>query len=199
VIGEASTGQDTIACVERMKPDLLLLDVSMPRMSGIEALREVHRTVPETRTIILSGTLDKSQLLTTIQWGAHGLVPKACATDELFQAMVAVLEGQSWIAPSLMNSLMDALRTRVEPAASTPPQPFGLTRREREVLTFVVQGCANKEIAQRLSVSEGNGQAPPHAHVRQGRRRQPARACTRRDPQRPRELRVPSQGCQCRW
>ena len=154
VIGEASTGQDTVACVERMKPDLLLLDVSMPRMSGLEALREVHRTLPETRTIILSGALDKSQLLTAIQWGAQGLVPKACATDELFHAMVAVLGGQSWIAPSLMTNLMDALRTRVEPAASAPPQPFGLTRREREVLTFVVQGCANKEIAQRLSVSE---------------------------------------------
>lgn len=155
VIGEASSGQDTVECVQRTKPDLLLLDVSMPRMSGLEALRELQRTVPETKAIILSGTLDKSQLLTAIQWGAQGIVPKACATDELFQAAVAVLGGQSWVAPSLMTNLMEVLRARPDAAAGAPtPQPFGLTRREREVLGFVVQGCGNKEIALHLSVSE---------------------------------------------
>lgn len=155
VIGEASSGQETVDCVRRMKPDLLLLDVSMPRMSGLDALRELQSAAPETRTILLSGTLDKSQILAAIQWGAQGLVPKACATDELFTAMVAVLSGQSWIAPSLMTGLMDVLRARVDPAAAAAPaQPFGLTRREREVLSFVVQGCANKEIAQQLAVSE---------------------------------------------
>ncbi len=155
VIGEASSGQETVECVQRMKPDLLLLDVSMPRMSGLEALRELQRAVPETKTIILSGMLDKSQLLNAIQWGAQGIVPKACATDELFQAAVAVLAGQSWIAPSLMTGLMEVLRTRPEaPAGASAPQPFGLTRREREVLAFVAQGCANKEIALHLSVSE---------------------------------------------
>jgi len=155
VIGEASTGEETVECVTRLKPELLLLDMSMPRMSGLEALRELQRAVPETRTIILSGTLDKSQLLAAIQGGAQGLVPKACATDQLFQAMVAVQAGQSWIAPSLMTGLMDVLRARPDAAASAAPaQPFGLTRREREVLSFVVQGCGNKEIASRLAVSE---------------------------------------------
>jgi len=154
VVGEAGTGQDTIECVRRMKPDLLLLDMSMPRLSGLEALREPRNVAPETKVIILSGTLDKSQLLTAIQCGAHGLVPKACATDELFQAMVAVLSGQSWIARSLTSNLMEVLRARVDTPTSAPAQPFGLTRREREVLSFVVQGCANKEIALRLAVSE---------------------------------------------
>ncbi len=155
VIGEASSGEETVACVERMKPDLLLLDLSMPRLSGLDALRELQRTAPETRTIILSGTIDKPQLLTAIQLGAQGLVPKACATEELFQAAVAVLAGQSWIAPSLTTSLMDVLRTRADATTSAPPaQPFGLTRRERDVLAFVVQGCGNKEIASRLAVSE---------------------------------------------
>jgi two-component system, NarL family, nitrate/nitrite response regulator NarL len=155
VIGEASGGQETVDCVERMTPDLLLLDISMPRLSGLDVLREVRRAVPETKTIILSGTLDKPQLLTAIQWGAQGIVPKACATEELFEAIVAVLTGQCWIAPALMTSLMDVLRTKADPAAgAVPPQPFGLTRREREVLSFVVQGCANKEIALRLTVSE---------------------------------------------
>jgi two-component system, NarL family, nitrate/nitrite response regulator NarL len=155
VVGEASSGQQTVDCVQSLKPDLLLLDLSMPRMSGLEALRELHRTVPDTKTIILSGAIEKSHLLAAIQWGAHGLVPKACATDELFEAMVSVLAGQSWLAPAVMTNLMDVLRTRGDSTPAAPPaQPFGLTRREREVLSFVVQGCGNKEIALRLAVSE---------------------------------------------
>jgi two-component system nitrate/nitrite response regulator NarL len=155
VIGEASSGQDTVETVQAMKPDILLLDISMPRMSGLDALRELQRSGAETKAIILSGTLDKSQLLTAIQWGARGLVPKDSATEQLFEAMVYVMAGQSWIARPLTTILMDVLRTRPETAAAAaPPQPFGLTPREREVLSFVVQGCGNKEIAQRLSVSE---------------------------------------------
>jgi DNA-binding NarL/FixJ family response regulator len=157
VIGEASSGQEAVECVGRLHPDLLLLDVSMPRMSGLEALRELQRAQAETqtKTIILSGTLDKSQLLSAIQGGAQGIVPKASATEELFQAMVAVMAGQSWIAPSLTTGLMDVLRNRVDaPASAAPARGFGLTRRERDVLAFVVQGCGNKEIAQRLAVSE---------------------------------------------
>jgi two-component system, NarL family, nitrate/nitrite response regulator NarL len=155
VVGEASSGQDTVDTVKAMKPDMLLLDISMPRMTGLEALRDLQRSVPETKAIILSGTLDKSQLLTAVQWGARGLVPKDSATEQLFEAMVYVMAGQSWIARPLVTDLMDVLRTRADAGTSAAPaQPFGLTPREREVLTFVVQGCGNKEIAQRLAVSE---------------------------------------------
>jgi two-component system, NarL family, nitrate/nitrite response regulator NarL len=155
VIGEAATGQDTVDTVQSMTPDLLLLDVSMPRMSGLDALRELQRVAPGTRTIILSGILDRSQLLTAIQCGARGLVPKDAATEQLFEAMMCVMSGKSWIAQTLSTSLMDELRARVDPATSAAPaQPFGLTPREREVLSLVVEGCGNKEIALRLAVSE---------------------------------------------
>jgi DNA-binding NarL/FixJ family response regulator len=155
VIGEACSGQETVDTVRAMKPDLLLLDISMPRMSGLDALRDLQRSVPETKVIILSATLDKSQLLTAVQWGARGLVPKDSATEQLFEALVYVMAGQSWIARPLVTDLMDVLRTRADAATgAAPPQPFGLTPREREVLSFVVQGCGNKEIAQRLAVSE---------------------------------------------
>jgi DNA-binding NarL/FixJ family response regulator len=155
VIGEAATGQTTVETVQSMKPDLLLLDISMPRMSGLEALREIRRLDQGMRTIILSGMLDKSQLLTAIQLGARGLLPKDAATEELFEAIMCVMTGRSWIAQSLVTSLMDELRARVDPASSAAPaQPFGLTPREREVLSLVVEGCGNKEIALRLAVSE---------------------------------------------
>jgi DNA-binding NarL/FixJ family response regulator len=154
VIGEAATGQTTVETVQSMKPDLLLLDISMPRMSGLEALREIRRLDQGMRTIILSGMLDKSQLLTAIQLGARGLLPKDAATEELFEAIMCVMTGRSWIAQSLVTSLMDELRARVDPASSAAPaQPFGLTPREREVLSLVVEGCGNKEIALRLAVS----------------------------------------------
>lgn len=153
VIGEASSGQETVEIVRSMSPDLLLLDVCMPRLSGLDALRELRQNAPATKTILLSGALDKSVLLSAIQLGARGLVTKDSATEQLFDAIACVMSGESWIARQLMTGLMDVLRERVDPAPAAS-QPFGLTPRERQVLSLVVQGCGNKEIALRLTVSE---------------------------------------------
>jgi two-component system nitrate/nitrite response regulator NarL len=155
VIGEAAGGQDTVDTVRAMKPDLLLLDISMPRMSGLEVLRDLQRFEQAPRIIMLSGMLDKSQVMTAIQLGARGLVPKDAATEQLFEAIMSVMAGRSWMAPALVTNLMDELRARVDPTTgAAPAQPAGFTPREREVLSLVVAGCGNKEIAQRLTVSE---------------------------------------------
>ena len=155
VVGEASTGEDTIEAVSSQRPDLLLLDVSMPRLSGLDALRAIGTSCDAMRTIILSGGMDKSQLLIAIQLGARGVVLKDCATELLFEAMTRVLAGQSWVGQTLVDDLLDVVRSLAhQPPSTARNQPFGLTLREREVLALVVAGCANKEIAQRFAVSE---------------------------------------------
>ena len=155
VVGEASTGEDTIEAVSSQRPDLLLLDVSMPRLSGLDALRAIGTSCDAMRTIILSGGMDKSQLLIAIQLGARGVVLKDCATELLFEAMTRVMAGQSWVGQTLVDDLLDVVRSLAhQPPSTARNQPFGLTLREREVLALVVAGCANKEIAQRFAVSE---------------------------------------------
>jgi two-component system nitrate/nitrite response regulator NarL len=160
VVGEAGSGEETIEAVRSVRPDLLLLDVSMPRLSGLDALRAIGTSCDMMRTIILSGGVDKSQLQMAIQLGARGVVLKDCVTELLFEAMTRVAAGQCWVGQTLIADLMDVVRTlpqQQQQAAGTArhqQQPFGLTPREREVLSLVVAGCANKEIAQRFAVSE---------------------------------------------
>jgi two-component system nitrate/nitrite response regulator NarL len=156
VVGEAGTGEETIAAVESTRPDLLLLDMAMPRGSGLSALRSLEDYRDAVRTIVLTGELSKADLVTAVQLGARGLVLKASPTELLFQAIVCVLAGQYFVAPALVTELLDVVRT-FAPASEDPSRTKsagGLTRREREVLGLVVAGYANKEIARTFSVSE---------------------------------------------
>jgi two-component system nitrate/nitrite response regulator NarL len=153
VVGEAGTGEDTIEVVRSLRPDLLLLDMAMPRLSGLDVLRAMGASTDTTWTIVLSGGLDKAQLQLAVQLGARGVVLKDSATEVLFEATTRVMAGQCWVCPTLIADLMDVVRNLPhQPAGAV--RPFGLTPREREVLSLVVEGCANKEIAQRFAVSE---------------------------------------------
>jgi DNA-binding NarL/FixJ family response regulator len=155
VVGEAGTGEETVEAVRSVKPDLLLLDVAMPRLSGLDALREIGASGLPVLTIMLSGDLDKSQLLMAVQLGARGMVQKDYATELLFEAMTRVIAGESWVGHTRIADLMDVIRAQAQqPAGGARSHGSGFTPREREVLSLVVAGCANKEIAQRFSVSE---------------------------------------------
>ena len=154
VVGEAGTGAEAIQVVQAAHPDLLLLDLLMPRMNGLEALRELDAAHAIPRTILLAGAIERSHLLTAVQLGVRGLVLKDSTTELLFEAIVCVLAGQYWLGQTLVTDLLESVRPLIQSAATAIPGGAPLTRREREVITRVVAGYANKDIARELAVSE---------------------------------------------
>ena len=155
VVGEAGTGEETVRVVESMRPDLLLLDFSMPRMTGLEALREVEACRDSVRTILLAGSLDRAQLVTAVHLGVRGLLLKDASTEILFEAIACVMAGQYWLGQSLVTHLLEIVRPLLQSSTTSAGSPAArLTPRERQVLNLVVSGCSNKEIAQQFDVSE---------------------------------------------
>jgi len=155
VVGEAGSGEETVSVVQRVKPDLLLLDFSMPRLSGLDALRELRPSCDGMLTILLAGTINKTQLLSAIDLGVRGLVLKDATTELLFEALVSVMSGRHWLGHTLMTDLVETVRTLMQSSnTAASKHAFGLTPREREVLSLVAAGCPNKEIARKFDVSE---------------------------------------------
>ena len=154
VVGEARTGTETVQVARAAKPDLLLLDLMMPRMNGLEVLQELGPAREAFQTILLTGALGRSQLLTAVQLGVRGLVLKDCPTERLFEAILAVMAGQSWLGEGLVTELLEGVRGLMASAPPLVPRGAALTPREREVLTRVVAGYANKDIAREFSLSE---------------------------------------------
>ena len=155
IVGEAGSGEETLSVVQTVRPDLLLLDLSMPRMSGLQALRELAVLREDLRTILLSASVHRADLLTAVELGVHGVVLKDAATELLFAAIVRVMAGEYWVGQALVNDLMQAMRALMQSSAGgVRKQTCGLTPREREVLAMVAAGCANGEIADRFEVSE---------------------------------------------
>ena len=121
VVGEAGTGEDTIAVVGRALPDLLLLDLSMPRLSGLDVMRELQAGPHVPSTLLLAGVIDKPQLLAAVQRGVRGLVLKEAPTELLFEAIMCVLSGKRWLDRALVGDLMELVGT---PSLSPPASRF---------------------------------------------------------------------------
>jgi DNA-binding NarL/FixJ family response regulator len=152
VVGEAGDGEEAVRITRVLKPDILLLDVSMPRMTGLEALRELEGDV---KTILLTASLATNEIVTALQVGARGIVRKESATQVLFKSIRCVANGEYWVERESVKDLVQTLRqlvTRSEAAAKQAR--FNLTAREMEILAAVVAGCSNKEIAKQFKLSE---------------------------------------------
>jgi two-component system, NarL family, nitrate/nitrite response regulator NarL len=155
IVGEASDGEEAIRLARSVQPDVLLLDVAMPGVSGMDALAELAGAPPPCfRTILLTASIEKAEIVKALQLGAAGVVLKSSATELLLKSIRSVMAGQHWIGRESVSDLVQALRTYVDTPGKTARERFGLTARELEVTSQVVSGLSNKEIAKKFSLSE---------------------------------------------
>ena len=152
IIGEAPDGREAVRCVEKLEPDLLLIDLSMPRMSGMDAIREIKKRYPEIKIIALTVHKTEEYLLTTLQAGADGYVLKDATHDELVLAIKNVMGGKSYLSPGVSEKVIEGYLEGKENYRSLSPRET-LSQREREVLKLIAEGYKNKEIAEDLCIS----------------------------------------------
>ena len=151
LVGEVEDGLEAVEHLERLKPDVAILDLMMPGLSGLDVARQAAQRSPRTRVIILSMHANEGYVLEALRHGVAGYVLKRSSPDELVQAIRAVIDGQTFLSRSLSERAIEAYRER---AREAPPDPYDrLTNREREVLHLVVEDSNSAQIADRLSIS----------------------------------------------
>jgi DNA-binding NarL/FixJ family response regulator len=153
VVGEAGDGATGIELATRVAPDVVLLDVRMPKKSGIEACLAIKEAVPASKILMLTVSDEESDLYEAVKSGANGYLLKDSSIEEVAQAIRVVADGQSLISPSMAVKLIDEFKLMSQPDRSQV-STFRLTEREMEVLRLVAQGLNNKDIAKRLFISE---------------------------------------------
>jgi two-component system, NarL family, nitrate/nitrite response regulator NarL len=157
VIGEACDGAEAVKMARQLKPDILLLDLAMPRMPGLEALREMSAGPANSsvRVILLTAAAEKKQIVEALQLGARGVVLKDSATQLLLKSIHTVMSGEYWVGRESVSNLVQYLRNLVQSFGEESKQKkFGLTPRELEIVSAVVAGYSNKEIAEYFKISE---------------------------------------------
>jgi two-component system, NarL family, nitrate/nitrite response regulator NarL len=155
VVGEAADGAEAVAMVQQHQPSILLLDLAMPKMPGLEALRELSQRHSATRSILLTAAIERRQIIEALQMGACGIVMKDSATQVLLKAIRTVVAGLYWVGRAPVTDMMMYLREQnISQQPSRARSSFGLTRRETEILGTIVGGLSNKEIAQKFTLSE---------------------------------------------
>ena len=156
VVGEAEDGVEAIAQAPVLKPDVILMDVRMPRVNGLEATQQILSTLPQTKILMLSMSEDEDAVFEAVKNGAQGYLLKTADPEELFDALRGILRGEAPLSSGLAVKLLREFARQVQrPAAPAPPQD-ALSPREKEILTLVADGRSNKEIATALALAENN-------------------------------------------
>lgn len=151
VVGEAGDGLEALRLCNELRPDIVLLDISMPGLNGVEATRRIAAEVPHTRVLILSMHADRRFVAETLRAGASGYLLKDSAFPEVVRAIQSAMEGHVFLSPAITDVVAQDFAVRVPPPQNSAFQL--LSPREREVLQLLAEGLATKEIADRLSVS----------------------------------------------
>jgi two-component system nitrate/nitrite response regulator NarL len=157
VVGEACDGAEAVKMARQLKPDIMLLDLAMPRTPGLEALREMSSgpASNSVRVILLTAAAEKKQIVEALQLGARGVVLKDSATQLLLKSIHTVMSGEYWVGRESVSNLVQYLRNLVQSSGEEAKQKkFGLTPRELEIVSAVVAGYSNKEIAEYFKISE---------------------------------------------
>jgi len=152
VVGEAANGREAMEKVEQLAPDVVLMDLAMPIMGGLEATRRIRKQFPATKILALTQYDDSEYVVPVIEAGARGFVTKMAAFSELASAIQAVYKGDSFLSPSAAAALVEECQQRINVKGETDPYQQ-LTDREKEVLKLVVEGHTAKQIAEILVVS----------------------------------------------
>lgn len=154
VVAEAEDGRDALKKVEKLTPDVVILDVGMPRLNGMEAARQIKRQNPAIKILMLTMHSDEEYIFQTLKAGASGYLLKDAAATELITAIHSVYSGQSYLSPSVSHRVIENYVRRSDPLPSEDSGTYELlTEREREVLQLVAEGKTNREIAELLNIS----------------------------------------------
>ncbi len=155
VVGTASDGEEVMLLVADLEPDIVLMDLRMPRCDGVEATRRLRDTHPDVKVVVLTTYADDRSVLEALRAGARGFLTKDAGADEIERAIAAVERGEAVIDPAVQRYIVDAIvSTGHDGERREPDLPDGLTAREAEVLGLIAEGLSNNEIAGRLVVSE---------------------------------------------
>ncbi|MFC9806772.1 response regulator [Streptomyces griseoaurantiacus] len=153
VVGAAGDGEEAVRLVGELAPDVVLMDLRMPRCDGVEATRRVRAEYPGTQVVVLTTFGDDESLFPALRAGARGYLTKDAGGEEILRAVRSVVSGQAGLAPSVQRRLLERLDRPGTIVTSPEEAPDGLTVREVEVLVLIAEGLSNQEIARRLHVS----------------------------------------------
>jgi two-component system nitrate/nitrite response regulator NarL len=154
VAGEAGDGLEAVQMTRALRPDVLLLDLAMPQMNGLEVLKELADTAIDVKAILLTATIEREETLRALRLGARGVVLKESATQMLYKCIRAVMAGEFWVGRERIADLMQILRQMEQEPAREASPASRLSRRERQVIAAVVEGAGNRDIATDLRLSE---------------------------------------------
>ncbi len=157
VVGSAADGHEAVALAADLLPDIVLMDLRMPRCDGVEATRLLRDRVPQTTVVVLTTYVDDRSVIDALRAGARGYLTKDAGGPDIRHALRQVLDNHAVIDPAVQQHVVDAIATPYPAQADRPPSPLpaGLTPREAEVLSLISVGMSNREIAERLLITEG--------------------------------------------